>query len=162
MSDVDLAEAVSVLRDEVLDTQEHGDREPPGSELFEAVINALAVGGDSVQGLDLALHDAVSRRLAWGDSEESVLSDAEMVFDRMIVAVQRALRDPADQMVVIEAVTLGAVTVSRVVSMAAGARASRDRAARLREEMAQRQLKEVLEKQKATISRLETEIKESR
>ncbi len=162
MSDVDLAEAVSVLRDEVLDTQEHGDREPPGSELFEAVINALAVGGDSVQGLDLALHDAVSRRLAWGDSEESVLSDAEMVFDRMIVAVQRALRDPADQMVVIEAVTLVAVTVSRVVSMAAVARASRDRAARLREEMAQRQLKEVLEKQKATISRLETEIKESR
>jgi hypothetical protein len=162
MSDVDLAEAVSVLRDEVLDTQEHGDREPPGSELFEAVINALAVGGDSVQGLDLALHDAVSRRLAWGDSEEAVLSDAEMVFDRMIVAVQRALRDPADQMVVIEAVTLVAVTVSRVVSMAAVARASRDRAARLREEMAQRQLKEVLEKQKATISRLETEIKESR
>ncbi len=161
MSDVDLAEAVSVLRDEVLDTQEHGDREPPGAELFEAVINALALGGDSVQGLDLALHDAVSRRLAWGDSEESVLSDAEMVFDRMIVAVQRALRDPADQMVVIEAATQVAVTVSRVVSMAAVARASRDRAARLREEMAQRQLKEVLEKQKATIARLETEIKES-
>ncbi len=161
MCDVDLAEAVSVLRDEVLDTQEHGDREPPGSELFEAVINALAVGGDSVQGLDLALHDAVSRRLAWGDSEESVLSDAEMVFDRMLVATERALRDPADQMVVIEAVTLVAVTVARVVSMAAVARASRDRAARLREEMAQRQLKEVLEKQKATIARLETEIKES-
>lgn len=160
MSDVDLAEAVSVLRDEVLDTQEHGDREPPGSELFEAVINALAVGGDSVQGLDLALHDAVSRRLAWGDSEESVLSDAEMVFDRMLVATERALRDPADQMVVIEAVTLVAVTVARVVSMAAVARASRDRAARLREEMAQRQLKEVLEKQKATISKLESEIKE--
>ncbi len=160
MSDVDLAEAVSVLRDEVLDTQEHGDREPPGSELFEAVINALAVGGDSVQGLDLALHDAVSRRLAWGDSEESVLSDAEMVFDRMLVATERALRDPADQLVVIEAVTLVAVTVARVVAMAAVARASRDRAARLREEMAQRQLKEVLDKQKTTISRLETEIKE--
>lgn len=160
MSDVDLAEAVAVLRDEVLDTQEHGDREPPGSELFDAVINALAVGGDSVQGLDLALHDAVSRRLAWGDSEESVLADAEMVFDRMLVAVQRALRDPEDQMVVIEATTLVAVTVSRVVSMAAVARASRDRAARLREEMAQRQLKEVLQKQKATIARLETEIKD--
>jgi len=157
MSDVDLAEAVSVLRDEVLDTQEHGDRDPPGSELFEAVINALAVGTDSVQGLDLALHDAVSRRLAWGDTEEAVLADAEMVFDRMLVAVQRALRDPEDQMVVVEAVTLVAVTVSRVVSMAAVARASRDRAARLREEMAQRQLKEVLEKQKATIARLETD-----
>jgi hypothetical protein len=160
MSDVDMVEAVSVLRDEVLDTQEHGDRDPPGSEFFEALLRALAVGGESVPGLDLALHDAVSRRLAWGDSEEVVLADAEMVFDRMIVASQRAFRDPEDQMVVIEAATLVAVTVARVVSMAAVARASRDRAARLREEMAQRQLKEVLEKQKATISRLETEIKD--
>ncbi len=162
MSDVDLAEAVSVLRDEVLDTQEHGDRDPPGSEFFEAVLNALHVGGDSVPGLDMTLHDAVSRRLAWGDSEEVVLADAEMVFDRMVTAVGRALRDPEDQMVVIEAVTLVAVTVARVVSMAAVARASRDRAARLREEMAQRQLKEVLEKQKATIARLEDEIKDYR
>ncbi len=156
MSDVDLSEAVSVLRDEVLDTQEHGDRDPPGSEFFEALLRALAVGGESVPGLDLALHDAVSRRLAWGDSEEVVLADAELVFDRMITAVHRALRDPEDQMVVIEAATLVAVTVARVVSMAAVARASRDRAARLREEMAQRQLKEVLERQKATIAKLET------
>jgi len=111
-----------------------------------------------VPGLDLALHDAVSRRLAWGDSEEVVLSDAEMVFDRVLVAVDRAFRDPADQMVVIEATTLVAVTVARVVALAAVARASRDRAARLREEMAQRQLREVLEKQKTTIKRLEQEI----
>ena len=33
MSDVDLVEAVSVLRDEVLDTVEHGDRDPPGAEV---------------------------------------------------------------------------------------------------------------------------------
>src|SRR5687768_16162754 len=160
MSDVDMAEAVSVLRDEVLDTQEHGDRDPPGSEFFEAVVRALAsAGGESVPGLDLALHDTVSRRLAWGDSEEVVLADAEMVFDRLVVAVERAFRDPDDQMVVIEAATLVAVTVARVVSLAAVARASRDRAARLREEMAQRQLKEVLAKQKATIERLETDLK---
>jgi hypothetical protein len=155
MSDVDMAEAVNVLRDEVLDTQEHGDRDPPGSEFFDAVLRALATGGESVPGLDLALHEAVSRRLAWGDSEEVVLADAEMVFDRLMVAQERAFRDPADQMVVIEAATLVAVTVARVVSMAAVARASRDRAARLREEMAQRQLKEVLEKQKLTIAKLE-------
>lgn len=158
MSDVDLVEAVNVLRDEVLETQEHGDRDPPGAEFFEAVLRALAVGGDSVPGLDLTLHDAVSRRLAWGDREEVVLADAEMVFDRLVVAVERAFRDPADQMVVIEAATLVAVTVARVVSMAAVARASRDRAARLREEMAQRQLKEVLEKQKANIARLEADV----
>lgn len=161
MTDVDMAEAVAVLRDEVLDTVEHGDRDPPGAEVFDAVLRALTVGGESVPGLDLALHDAVSRRLAWGDSEEVVLADAEMVFDRLLVAVERAFRDPADQMVVIEAATLVAVTVARVVSLAAVARASRDRAARLREEMAQRQLKEVLEKQKATIASLENDHKAS-
>lgn len=159
MSDADMVESVHVLRDEVLETAEHGDRDPPGAEVFDAVLRALAIGGESVPGLDLALHDAVSRRLAWGDSEEVVLADAEAVFDRLMVAVDRAFRDPADQMVVTEAATLVAVTVARVVSLAAVARASRDRAARLREEMAQRQLKEVLEKQKAHISRLEHDVK---
>jgi hypothetical protein len=155
MSDVDLVEAIKVLRDEVLDTVEHGDRDPPGAEVFEALLNALTIGGESVPGLDLALHDSVTRRLAWGDSEESVLADAEMVFDRLMIAVERALRDPADRMVVIEAATQVAVTVARVVSLAAVGRAARDRAARLREELAQRQLKEVLEKQRASIVRLE-------
>ena len=160
MSEADMVDSVFVLRDEVLDTVEHGDRDPPGAEVFEAVLRALAIGGESVPGLDLALHDAVSRRLAWGDGEEVVLADAERVFDRLMVAVERAFRDPADQMVVIEAATQVAVTVARVVSLAAVARASRDRAARLREEMAQRQLKEVLEKQKATILHLENELKQ--
>ncbi|MEO8700023.1 MAG: hypothetical protein ABI867_08260 [Kofleriaceae bacterium] len=160
MSEADMTESVRVLRDEVLDTVEHGDREPPGAEVFEALLRALSVGGESVPGLDLALHDSISRRMAWGDSEEVVLADAEMVFDRVMVATERAFRDPADRMVVIEAATLVAVTVARVVSLAAVARASRDRAARLREEMAQRQLREVLEKQKATIQRLEGELKQ--
>src|SRR5690606_34532360 len=102
MSDVDLVEAVEVLRDEVLDTVEHGDRDPPGAEVFDALLRALTIGGESVPGLDLTLHDSVTRRLAWGDSEEAVLADAELVFDRVMVAVERALRDPADRMVVIE------------------------------------------------------------
>jgi hypothetical protein len=154
---IDLGEAVSVLRDEVLDTVEHGDRDPPGTEFFDAVVRALTLGvaGESIPGLDLQLHDAVSRRLAWGDGEEVVLADAEMVFDRMLVAIERAMRDPNDRMVVIEAATQVATTVARVVSLAAVARASRDRAARLREEIAQRQLKEVLAKQTANISQLE-------
>jgi hypothetical protein len=159
VSETDLLEGVRVLRDEVLDTVQHGDREPPGAEVFDAVVRALAVGGESVQGLDLALHDAVARRLAWGDGEEVVLADAEAVFDRLLTAVERAFRDPADQMVVVEAATLVAVTVSRVVALAAVARASRERAARLREEMAQRQLKEALQKQNATIALLEDELK---
>jgi hypothetical protein len=62
-------------------------------------------------------------------------------------------------MVVIEAATQVAVTVARVVSLAAVSRATRDRADRLREEMAQRQLKEVLEKQKANIAKLEADLR---
>jgi hypothetical protein len=160
MSDVDLTEAIRVLRDEVLDTVRHGDRDPPGTEVFEALLRALSIGGESVPGLDLALHDAVARRLAWGDSEEAVLADTELVFDRLMTSVDRAFRDPADQMVVVEAATQVAVTVSRVVALAAVARAGRDRATRMREELSQRQLKEVLEKQKATIQRLEHELKQ--
>lgn len=160
MPDTDLAEAVRVLRDEVLETVLHGDREPPGTEVFEALLRALQIGGESVPGLDLALHDAVARRLAWGDSEESVLADAELVFDRLLISVDRAFRDPADQMIVIEAATQVAVTVSRVVALAAVARAGRDRAARMREEMSHQQLQDVLEKQKATIQRLEDELKQ--
>lgn len=159
MSDDDMALAVAVLRDEVLDTAEHGDRDPPGAEVFDALLRALSVGGESVPGLDLQLHDAVSRRLAWGDREDVVLQDSELVFERLLVAVERSLRDPADQLVVLEAALQVSVTVARVVAMAAVTRATRDRAARLREEMMQRQLKEVLEKQKANIARLEEELR---
>jgi hypothetical protein len=157
--ETDLVEAVSVLRDEVLETAEHGDRDPPGAEVFDALLRALSIGGESVPGLDLTLHDSVSRRLAWGDSEEVVLSAAETVFDRLMIACERAFRDPGDRMVVIEAALQVAVTVARVVSLAAVARATRDRAARLREEMSQRQLTEVLEKQKANIAKLEQDLK---
>ena len=156
---VDLVEAVSVLRDEVLDTVEQGDRDPRGAEVFDALIRALAIGGESVPGLDMTLRDSVSRRLAWGDTEEEVLADAEHVFDRLMVAIERAFRSADDRMVVFEAATQVAVTVARVVSLAAVARAARDRAARLREELAQRQLKEVLERQRTSIVRLELETK---
>jgi hypothetical protein len=156
----ELTHAVRALRDEALDTAAHGDRDPSGTEVFEALLRALAVGGDTLPGLDLALHDSVARRLAWGDSEEAVLADAELVFDRVLVSIERAFRDPADQMRIIEAATQVAATVARIVALAAVARASRERAARTREEMAQRQLRDVLDKQKAAIARLEHELKQ--
>jgi hypothetical protein len=160
MSDIDLIEAIKVLRDEVLDTVERGDRAPPGSEVFDALLRALSVGGDSAPGLDLQLHDSVARRLAWGDTEEAVLIDAENVFDRLMVAIERSFDDPADRMVLIEAATQVAVTVARVVSLAGVARVNRDRGARLREELAQGQLKDVLAKQRSSIMRLELETQE--
>ena len=157
----ELTHAVRALRDEVLDTTVHGgDRGPQGAEVFEALLRALAIGGDTIPGLDLALHDSVARRLAWGDTEEAVLADAELVFDRLVVSIERAFRDPADQMRILEAATQVAATVARNVALAAVARASRERAARTREEMAQRQLRDVLDKQKAAIARLEHELKQ--
>ena len=163
MSETDIIESVRVLRDEVLATAEHGDRDPPGAEVFDALVRALTLGGESMSsGLDLGLHDAVARRLAWGDSEDTVLADAELVFDRVMTAVDRAFRDAADRLVIIEAATQVAGTVARVVSLAAVQRAARDRAARVREEMAQRQLRGVLQKQRASIVRLETQTEEPR
>lgn len=157
----ELAERLAVLRDEVLDTAEHGDGEPPGGEVFEAIVRALSVGGESVPGLDLALHEAAARRLAWGDTEEAVLADAEQVFDRLLVAAERAFRVPLDQLLVIEAATQVAASVARVVAMHAVHRGGRDRSARLREEMTQRQLREALEKQQASIERLQNELASS-
>ena len=74
----ELADRINVLRDEVLDTVEQGDRDLPGAEVFEAVVRQLAALGDSSghAGIDLTLHDAIARRLAWGDTEEAVLGDA--------------------------------------------------------------------------------------
>lgn len=155
MSDVDLVEAVRVLRDEVLETVEHGDRDPPGAEVFDSILSALVIGGETIPGLDMRLNEAVARRLAWGDAEQAVLADATTVFERLMTAIERAMTDPADRMVIIEAATQVAVTVARVVSLAAVARAGRDRATRLREEMAQKQLEVVLEKQRAAIIRME-------
>src|SRR5204862_5999248 len=120
----------------------------------------LNAGKDSLGGVDLNIHDAVARRLAWGDSEEMVLVDCELVFDRLVLAVERAFRDPDDQLTVIEAATQVAVGVARVVAMAAVARAGRDRAARLREELSQRQLRAALDKQKENVSRLELELRD--
>ena len=156
----DLVERVLVLRDEVLDTVEHGDRDPPGQEVFDALLRSLAGGTESMPGVDLAIHDAVARRLAWGDTEEIVLADAELVFDRLITAVERAFVDPDDQLAVTEAATQVAVGVARVVAMAAVARAGRDRASRLREELGQRQLRAALDKQRENVARLEKELRD--
>lgn len=142
----ELVERVAVLRDEVLDAA-GGGASDSCSELFEAVLSALTLGSESVAGIEVTVQDAVARRLAWGDPEAQLLADAEWVFDRMMVAVERGFRSADDRMVVIEAMTQVAVMVSRAIAMHAVARAARDRATRLREEMAQRQLRDAVEKQ---------------
>jgi hypothetical protein len=148
-----LADRVAVLRDEVLATAETTDREPPGSEVFDAVLRGLAVSTET--GLDLALHDAVARRLAWGDTEAKVLADASEVCRRLLAAAQRALRDPADELLVASAVAEAASSAARIVAMLVLGRVARERSAQLREEMAQERLGQALERQREELARLE-------
>jgi hypothetical protein len=156
-----LAERIQVLRDEVLDTVEQGDRDPPGAEVFEALLRALGTTDTGHEPIDLTLHDAIARRLAWGDTEEVVLTDAAEVFGRLMVAVGRAMRDPEDQAAVAEVAGEVLTAVARIVALSALGRGGRDRAAHTREELAQRRLKDALAEQKTNLRRLQAEIKES-
>jgi hypothetical protein len=147
-----LADQLQILRDEVLDTATVGDRDPPGAEVFDAVVRGLMAYGETSPGLDLTLHDAISRRLAWGDREEQVLTDASAVCDRLMRATQRAFREPRDEMIVLETTAEVGCAAARIVALAAIGRAGRERAARLREELAQRRLEEALARQAEALS----------
>ena len=152
-----IADRVMVLRDEVLEIVEHGDRDQPGVDLFDAIVRALAAYGETAPGIDLTLHDAIARRLAWGDTEEVVLADAERVFERLAHAASRALREPAEEMLVLEVAAEVTTQVARIIALAAVTRAQRDRTARTREELAQRRLRDALADQSSTLVRLEVE-----
>jgi hypothetical protein len=149
----DLADRVSVLRDEVLDTAERGERDQPGADAFDAIVRALASYGETGPGIDLTLHDAIARRLAWGDSEQDIVTDTANVFHRLARAAERALRAPAEEMAVLEVAAEVTTQVARIVALAAVGRAQRDRAARTREEMAQRRLRDALSDQTTALGR---------
>lgn len=149
----DLAERVGVLRDEVLDTAGLHDREPAGAEVFEAVLRLLESGSHNTL-KDGALHDAISRRLAWGQPEQAVLADIDAVCKRMLSAAQRAFREPVDQIAVTKATADVGAAAARVVAMAALGRAGRERAAQLREDLAQNRLKQALDRQREELVRL--------
>lgn len=150
-----IADRLLVLRDEVLDTAAAGDSDPPGSEIFDAIARALVVLGETDPGLDHTLHDAISRRLAWGEGEDLVLTDAETIYDRIVKAAQRSFDDPAEEMMVIEVAAEVTCAAARIVAMAALGRAGRERSAKLREELAQRRLQDALERQQRELSQLQ-------
>lgn len=154
----DLGERVAILRDEILDVVAGGSEDAPAVAIFDAIVRTLSAGLDTALGLDLTLHDAVARRLAWGDSEQAILDDASLVFTRLARAAQRALRDPDEEMLVLEAAADVVCSTGRILGLAAVGRASRDRAATLREELAQRRLREALEEQAGNLRRLKEEI----
>ncbi|MEZ4403363.1 MAG: hypothetical protein R3B06_25275 [Kofleriaceae bacterium] len=157
----ELGERVAVLRDEVLDVVAGGREDAPGEAIFEAIVRTLSAGLDTALGLDLTLHDAVSRRLAWGDTEQAILDDADRVFERLARAAQRALRDADEEMLVLEAAADVVCSTARILALSALGRASRDRAATLREELAQRRLREALDEQARNLRRLEDEVAQS-
>ena len=149
-----LSDRLLVLRDEILQTADIGDREPPGAEVFDAIVRALVVENETNPGLDHTLHDAITRRLAWGDTEEEVLANASDVCQRLMVAAQRSFTEPADEVEVVAQATQVACAAARIVAQAALGRAGRERAARLREEMGQRRLRDALKRQKQELERL--------
>jgi hypothetical protein len=153
-----LADRIEVLRDELLDTVERGDRDPPGAEIVDALVRSLVTGDPGA--IDLSLRDAVARRLAWGDTEEAVLRDAGEVFARLLRAVPRAIRDPDEQVVIYEVAAEVATSVARVLALAALGRIARDRAACTREELAQRRLRDALAEQQANLARLAAELRD--
>jgi len=151
----ELAERVQVLRDEVLDTAGLEESEPPGAEVFDAVIRRLEADGDSQElELDLTLHDAISRRLAWGEREHAVLADIGAVCRRLLHAAQRSFRSPADEVLVATTAAQVACAASRIVAMAALGRAGRERAAQMREELAKSRLRQALDRQQEELGRL--------
>src|SRR5690606_3948657 len=104
------------------DTAERGDA-PLGAEIFDAVIRHLASFEQTDPGLDLALYDALSRRLAWGDDELSVLADADDVCARLLHASARALRSADEELLVIDAVAEINCAAARHIATAAIGRA---------------------------------------
>jgi hypothetical protein len=150
-----LADRVARLRDEVLLAPRGGEREPPGSEVFDAVLRVLSGGGPEASQVDRALHDGIARRLAWRDSELRVLSDAGEVCRRLLAAARRALRDPEDEMEVARAVAEAGSAASRILTLLVLGRIARERAALLREELAQQRLAQAIERQREELARLE-------
>lgn len=156
-----LADRVMVLRDEVLSVADHGEAEPPGAEIFDAIVRAIVARDETSPGLDMALHDTVSRRLAWGEREDVVLADADAVCQRLLTACKRAFRNPEEEILVVNIATEVVCTAARVVAMASVGRAGRERAACLREELTQRQLRQALGRQQEEQVRLRELLGES-
>lgn len=150
-----LSDRVNVFRDEVLETAEHGDRESPGVEVFEAVLRQLDVPTETSPGIDMVLRDSINRRMAWGDEATAILADADRVCKRLLDAAERSLRAPNEEIAVARAVAEVGCAVSRFVTLGQLSRAGLDRAARLREELAQSRLRQAIQRQKEELDRLD-------
>lgn len=140
------ARRLEVLRDEALNTAEYGP-DALGAEIFDAVINRLETLGDTDPGLDMRLHDSLSRRLAWGENPSTVIVDCAMVSRRLIAAAQRSFVDPEEASRVVAITCEVSCAAARHLARFAVQGASNERAQQRRELMVQRQLGAALKQQ---------------
>ena len=152
-----LAQRVEALRDEVLDVSGREPGGPPGMKLFQAVLRRLARRYPADESGDSILEEAMTQRLAWGESEHTILADIDGVCTRLLGAVHRSLQSPDDRRVAIIAVMEVGCSASRMVTLAAVGRAGRERAAQMREERAMSRLRHARERQLEEIARLRRE-----
>ena len=149
-----VADHLTALRSQILGTKQQSDRGPRGVEVFDAIIRLILSAGESSPGIDLTLHEAIRRRLAWGDSESELLDDYNLVFAQLVAVVSRSIPDPGTQIAAIESATEVCCSAARLVALAAVGRSNRERTATLREEMSQQRLEEALNKQAKEAARL--------
>lgn len=150
----DLADTLSALRDQVLDTDAAEGGEPPGAEVFDAIVRHLATAGETNLGLDETLSNSLARRLAWGDSEVQLLADVNAVCRRVVDVARHTMRSSADVADVTYATGDVGCAAARAIATAAVERAARERAAHLREELAQHRLRRAIERQQEELARL--------
>jgi hypothetical protein len=152
-----IAPRLEVLRDEALNTAEYGP-DATGSEIFDAVVNRLITMGETEPGLNMSLHDALSRRLAWGENASTVIVDCDSVCKRLVAAVHRSFPDPEESTKIVAVITDVACTAARHIARFAVQGASKERAQHRRELMVQRQLSSALEQQEDLIQRYKSQI----
>jgi hypothetical protein len=153
-----LSERLAALRDELLDVAATDDRAPPCAELFDTIVRLLAQRDRPIEEIEVALHDALSLRLAWGDSERAVLADAAAVTQRVFAAARRVTEDAGEEIELAVAAGEAGAALGRVLTLAALARIARERAGHVREELAQERLRAALERQKRELVELEDEL----
>ncbi len=84
-----------------------------------------------------------------------MLSDAREVCRRLLAVAKRELRDPMEEMEVAEAVAEAGSAAARILIVLVLGRVARERAALLREELAQERLAQAIERQREELRRLE-------
>lgn len=154
MSAATLAERLAALRDATVGGPVD-EREPPGVELFDAVLALVARRGRASDELDASLHEALARRLAWGEGERAILADARAVAEKLLDGGRRSCHGVDEELEVASAVAEAGAALGRVVTLAALARVASDKAGHLREELAQERLTAALERQRVELAELE-------